>query len=118
MDRFYPEIGENNWRDQCNEIASQTNFTDYSMIKQQEAAEDNEFFRRPYDPDCVWNLADNVITSRGEASLLSILDIANALRCMNSGDQNRFVFQMSRVLSIARLLEVRCQGLFSGLIDA
>ena len=38
--------GDNNWRDQCNEIASQTNFADYSMarrlilIKQQEAAED------------------------------------------------------------------------------
>ena len=37
-----------NWRDQCNEIASQTNVADYSMarrlmlIKQQEAAEDNE----------------------------------------------------------------------------
>ena len=118
MDRFYPEIGENNWRDQCNEIASQTNFTDYSMIKQQEAAEDNEFFRRPYDPDCVWNLADNVITSRGDASLLSIMDIGNALRSMSIGDQDRFKFQMSRVLSIARLVEVRCLGLFSGLIEA
>ena len=129
MERFYPEIGDNNWRDQCHEIALQTNFADYSMarrlilIEQQEAAEENEttcplftwtwsdahggptpyfqspaagarhFFRGPYDPDCVWNLADNVITSRGEASLLSILDIANALRCMNG------VFQMSRVLS-------------------
>ena len=46
MDRFYPEIGDNNWRDQCNEIASQTNFADYSMarrltlIKRQKAAED------------------------------------------------------------------------------
>ena len=50
--------------------------------------------------------------------MLSILDIANALRSMNGGGKNRFVFQMTRVLSIARLLEVRCQGLFSGLIDA
>ena len=140
------EIDDNNWNDQCNKIASQTNFADYSMarrltlIKQQEEAEGNEttcplftwawsdahggpmpylqspaagarqFFRGPYDPDCVWNLADNVITSRGEASLFTIIDIANALKCMNGGDQNRFVYQMSRV---ARLLETRCQGLFT-----
>ena len=50
--------------------------------------------------------------------MFTIMDIANALGCMNGGDQNRFVFQMTRVLSITRLLEVRCQGLFSGLIDA
>ena len=37
---------------------------------------------------------------------------------MNGGDQNRFVFQMDRVLSIARLMEARCQGLFTGLIAA
>ena len=42
MHRFYPEIDDNNWNDQCHEIASQTNFADYSMarrltlIKQQE----------------------------------------------------------------------------------
>ena len=77
-----------------------------------------QYFRGPYDPDSVWNLADNVITSRGEASLFTIMDIANALRCMNGGDQNRFVFQMSRVLSIARLMEARCQGLFTGHIAA
>ena len=154
MHRFYPEIDDNNWNDQSHEIASQTNFADYSMarrltlIKQQEEAEGNEttcplftwawsdahggpmpylqspaagarqFFRGPYDPDCVWNLADNVITSRGEASLFTIIDIANALKCMNGGDQNRFVFQMPRVLSIARLMEARCQGLFTGLIAA
>ena len=80
------------------------------------AAGARQFFREPYDPDCIWNLADNVITSQGEAGLLTIMDIANALRCMNGGDQNRFVFQMSRVLSIARLMEARCQGLFTGLI--
>ena len=154
MHRFYPEIDDNDWHDQSQEIALQTNFADYSMarrltlIKQQEEAEDNEtscplftwawsdahsgptpylqapatearqFFRGPYDPDCVWNLADNAITSRGEAGLLTIMDIANTLRCMNGGDQNRFVFQMSRVLSIARLMEARCQGLFTGLIAA
>ena len=72
----------------------------------------------PTKPHCVWNLADNVITSRGEAGLLTIMDIANVLRCMNGGDQNRFMFQMSRVLSIARLMEARCQGLFTGLIAA
>ena len=109
--RFYPEIDDNNWNDQSHDIASQTNFADYSMA--QEEAEGNEtacplftwtwsdahggptpylqspaararqFFRGSYDPDCVWNLADNVITSRGEASLFTIMDIANALRCMN-----------------------------------
>ena len=48
MHRFYPEIDDNNWNDQSHEIASQTNFADYSMarrltlIKQQEEAEGNE----------------------------------------------------------------------------
>ena len=46
------------------------------------------------------------------------MDIANSLRCMNGADQNRFVFQMSRILSIARLMGARCQGLFTGLIAA
>ena len=46
------------------------------------------------------------------------MDIGNALRSMSIGDQDRFKFQMSRFLSIARLLEVRCKGLFFGLIDA
>ena len=31
MHRFYPAIDDNNWNEQCNEIASQTNFADYSM---------------------------------------------------------------------------------------
>ena len=75
-------------------------------------------FRGPYDPDAVPNLADNAVTFRGEACLLSILDIGNALRTMSIEDQERFKFQMSRVLSITRLLETRCQGLFTGLIDA
>ena len=38
------------------------------------------------------------------------LDIGNALRAMSIEDQDRFKFQMSRVLSIIRLLETRCQG--------
>ena len=154
MQRFYPEIDDNDWDDQSREIATQTNFADYSMerrltlVRQQEDAEDNatscplftwvwseahggptpyqlapaagarQFFRGPYDPNCIWNLADNAMLTRGEAGLLSILDIANTLRCMNGSDQNRFVFQMSRVLSIARLMERRCQGLFIGLIAA
>ena len=154
LQRFYPEIDDNDWEDQSREIATQTNFADYSMerrltlVRQQEDAEDNvtscplftwvwseahggptpyqlapaagarQFFRGPYDPDCVWNLADNAVITRGEAGLFSILDIANTLRCMNGSDQNRFVFQMSRVLSIARLMERRCQGLFTGLIAA
>ena len=48
MERFYPEIADNDWRLQCNEIATQTNFADYSrakrliLIQQQEAAEDGE----------------------------------------------------------------------------
>ena len=37
---------------------------------------------------------------------------------MSIEDQDRFKFQMTRVLSITRLLETRCQGLFIGLIDA
>ena len=76
------------------------------------------FFRGPYDSDCVWNLADNAVVYRGEACHLSILDIDNALRFMSIEDQDRFKFQMSRVLSVSRLLEARCQGLFTGLIDA
>ena len=75
-------------------------------------------FRGPYDPDTMWNLADNAVTFRGEACLLSILGIGNALKSMSIEDQDRFKFQMSRVLSITRLLEVRCRGLFTGLIDA
>ena len=46
------------------------------------------------------------------------MDIGNAPRSMSIGDQDRFKFQMSRVLSIARLLVMRCQGLFFGLIEA
>ena len=48
MHRFYPEIDDNDWNDQSQEIALQTNFADYSMarrltlIKQQEEAEGNE----------------------------------------------------------------------------
>ena len=37
---------------------------------------------------------------------------------MSIEDQDRYKFQLSRVLSITRLLETRCQGLFTGLIDA
>lgn len=37
---------------------------------------------------------------------------------MGRQDQERFKFQMTRVLSIGRLLELRCQDLFMGLIDA
>jgi hypothetical protein len=76
------------------------------------------FFRRPYDSDCIWNLADNAVVYRGEANLLSILDIGNALRSMSVEDQDRFKFQMSRALSVSRLLEARCQDLFIGLVDA
>ena len=48
MERYYPEIAGNDLRLQCNEIATQTNFADYSrarrliLIQQQEAAEDGE----------------------------------------------------------------------------
>jgi hypothetical protein len=31
MRRFYPEIDDNDWSDQSQEIAMQTNFMDYSM---------------------------------------------------------------------------------------
>jgi hypothetical protein len=49
---------------------------------------------------------------------LPALDTGNALRSMSIEDQDRYKFQMSRVLSITRLLETRYQGLFTGLIDA
>ena len=103
MERYNPEIADNNWRDQCGEIATQTNFADYSrarrleLIQQQEAVDHGEtrcplftwtwsdavegplafypssspssgaryLFRGPYDPDSVWNLADNAVTFRG-----------------------------------------------------
>ena len=39
-------------------------------------------------------------------------------QCPQVHERRRFVFQMSRVLSIARLMERRCQGLFTGLIAA
>ena len=42
--------------------------------------------------------------------MLSLLDIGNALRSRSIEDQDRFKFQMSRVLSITRLLEMRCNG--------
>ena len=69
----------------------------------------HNFFRGPYDPQCVWNLADNAITPRGESGLPTVMDIANGLRCMNGADQNRFVFQMSRILSIVRVPAVEVQ---------
>ena len=144
MVRYYPEITDNDWRDQCGQIATQANFAEYSkarrleLIQLQEAMDHGMtrcplftrtwadaiegplafypsaspspgaryFFRGPYDPDCVWNI------------LLSILDIGNALRSMSIEDQDRYKFQMFRVLSVTRLLEARCQGLFTGLIDA
>ena len=46
-------------------------------------------FRGPYDPDTVWSLTDNAVTFQGEACLLSILDIGNALRSMRIEDQDR-----------------------------
>ena len=33
MHRFYPEIDDNDWHDQSQEIALQTNFADYSMAR-------------------------------------------------------------------------------------
>ena len=36
MERYYPEIDDNNWRDQCGEIATQTNFADYSRARRLE----------------------------------------------------------------------------------
>lgn len=64
------------------------------------------------------NLADNTVVYKREANLLSILVICNALRTMGRQDQERFKFQMTRVLPIGRMLELRCQDLFMGLIDA
>ena len=157
--RFYPEIGDHDWRAQSRQIASATNFADYQkkrrldLIKAEEEEEqsiqgdetlcpyytwewsdtsegprrfhpamtpgiyDKYFFRGPYSSDCVWNLADN-ISPRGEANLLSLLDLGNALRGMSKQDQDLHKFHMARVLSISRLLESRCQSLFEGLIEA
>ena len=33
LERYYLEIADKNWRDQCGEIATQTNFADYSMVR-------------------------------------------------------------------------------------
>ena len=47
LQRFYPEIDDNDWDFQSREIATQTNFADYSMerrltlVRQQEDAVDN-----------------------------------------------------------------------------
>jgi hypothetical protein len=80
---------------------------------------DKYFFRGPYSSDCVWNLADN-ISPRGEANLLFLLNLGNALRGMSKQDQDMYKFHMARVLCISRLLEsrCRCQSLFAGLIEA
>ena len=65
----------------------------------------------------MWNLTDN-ISPRGEANLLSLVNLGNALRGMSKQDQHMHKFHMARVLSISRLLESRCQSLFEGLIEA
>ena len=66
---------------------------------------------------CIWNLAVNA-SPQGEANLLSLVNMGNTLRSMGKQDQDRYKFQMIRILSISRLLESRCQSLFIGLIEA
>jgi hypothetical protein len=72
------------------------------------------FIRGPYDPDCVWNLADNTVIKKGGANLLSLLDLGNVMRTMNRPDQDRFKLQMLRVLATGRFREIRCQDLYRG----
>ena len=69
---------------------------------------DKYFFRGPYSSDCVWQ----------HLTLLSLVDLGNALCGMSKQDRNMHKFHMARVLSICRLLESRCQSLFTGLIEA
>jgi len=59
---------------------------------------DNYFFRGPYSSNGVWNMADSVSPQR-EANLLSLVNMGNALRSMGKQDQDRYKFQMTRVLS-------------------
>ena len=108
LQRFYPEIDDNDWDDQSREIATQTNFAEYSkerrltLVRQQEDAEDNvtscplftwvwseahggptpyqlapaagarQFFRGPYELNCVWNLADNAMLPQGTGKVSDI----------------------------------------------
>ena len=130
--RFYAEIQDHDWR----QIASATNFAEYQknrrldLIEAEEAEQGDEvlcpqtlppirirqWFRGPYNSECIWNLPE-IVPQRGAARLLTLVDIRNALQSMGKQDQDKFKFQMTRVLSISRLLESRCQSLFEGLIE-
>ena len=78
MHRFYPEIDDNDWNDQSQDIALQTNFADYSMarrltlVKQQEEAEGNKTSCPLFT--WVWSDAHSVvgapITSRRGSAVL------------------------------------------------
>jgi len=72
--------------------------------------------RGPYDSNSVWNLLDAAMVS--SIPLFTIKEFSNVLRALNEDDQKMFTFAMTRVLSISRLLEARCEGLFKSLREA
>jgi hypothetical protein len=72
--------------------------------------------RGPYDSNSVWNLLDAAMVS--SIPLFTIKEFSNVLRALNGDDQKMFTFAMTRVLSISRLLEARCEGLFKSLREA
>jgi len=48
-------------------------------------ADQQYFIRGPYDPDCVWSLADNTVIKKGGANLLSLLDLGNVMPRRDQG---------------------------------
>ena len=60
MEQYYPEIADNDWHDQSSQIATQTNFAEYSrarrleLIRRQEAVDQGETTR----PMFTWTWSD------------------------------------------------------------
>ena len=65
--RFYPEIGDHDWRAQSRQIASATNFADYQtkrrldLIKVEEEEEEEQSIQgdETLCPYCKWELSDS-----------------------------------------------------------
>jgi len=63
--------------------------------------------RGPYDSNNVWNLLDAAMES--STPLFIVKEFSNVLRALNEEDQKRFTFAMTRVLSLGRLQDARCE---------
>jgi hypothetical protein len=63
--------------------------------------------RGPYDSNNVWNLLDAAMEST--TPLFIVKEFSNVLRALNEEDQKRFTFAMTRVLSLGRLQDARCE---------